>query len=72
MMPYLPASGERLGVELSQSPFKARGIRARMPAMISRLIPLPIPYSSICSPTHIRKIVPAVIVQTLMNPYQNV
>ena len=33
--------------------------------MISRLMPLPIPYSSICSPTHIRKIVPAVMIMTL-------
>ena len=40
--------------------------------MISRLIPLPIPYSSICSPTHIRKIVPAVIMQTETRPCQNV
>ena len=30
--------------------------------MISRLIPLPMPYSSICSPIHISSIVPAVIV----------
>ena len=32
--------------------------------MISRLIPLPMPYSSICSPIHIRKIVPAVMIMT--------
>ncbi len=38
--------------------------------MISRLIPLPIPYSSICSPIHIRKIVPAVMIQTHTNPGQ--
>ena len=37
----------------------------RMPAMISRLMPLPMPNSSICSPSHIRKIVPAVIVSTV-------
>ena len=58
MIPYLPGSGVSFEVEFSQSPFMATGTRARMPAMISRLIPLPIPYSSICSPTHIRKIVP--------------
>ena len=40
--------------------------------MIKRLIPLPIPYSSICSPIHIRKIVPAVMMQTHTNPFQNV
>ena len=32
--------------------------------MISRLMPLPMPYSSICSPSHIRNTVPAVIVIT--------
>ena len=30
--------------------------------MISKLMPLPMPYSSICSPSHIRNTVPAVIV----------
>ena len=35
--------------------------------MISRLIPLPMPNSSICSPSHMRKIVPAVIVITATN-----
>ena len=35
--------------------------------MISRLMPLPMPYSSICSPSHIRKTVPAVIVSTAVN-----
>ena len=38
--------------------------------MIKRLMPLPIPYSSICSPTHIKKIVPAVMMQTLTIPCQ--
>ena len=32
--------------------------------MINRLMPLPMPYSSICSPSHIRKTVPAVMVIT--------
>ena len=36
--------------------------------MIKRLIPLPMPYSSICSPIHIRKIVPAVMIQTQSRP----
>ena len=39
-------------------------MRAKMPAMISRLMPLPMPNSSICSPSHIKKTVPAVIVIT--------
>ena len=63
MMPYLPGSGVSLEVEFSQRPFMATGTRARIPAMISRLIPLPMPNSSICSPTHIRKIVPAVMMR---------
>ena len=37
-----------------------------MPAMINRLMPLPMPNSSICSPSHIRNTVPAVIVSTEM------
>ena len=40
----------------------APGMLARMPAMINKLMPLPMPNSSICSPSHIRKTVPAVIV----------
>ena len=39
-------------------------MRAKMPAMINKLMPLPMPNSSICSPSHIKKIVPAVIVIT--------
>ena len=35
--------------------------------MISRLMPLPMPYSSICSPSHIRNTVPAVMVSTPTN-----
>ncbi len=32
--------------------------------MMSKLIPLPMPYSSICSPSHIKKTVPQVIIAT--------
>ncbi len=39
--------------------------------MIKRLMPLPMPYSSICSPSHIRKTVPAVIVNTETNIQDN-
>ena len=46
----------------------ASGMRATMPAMMMRLMPLPMPYSSICSPSHIRKMVPAVMVRTAANP----
>ncbi len=38
---------------------------ARMPAMMIRLMPLPMPNSSICSPSHIKKTVPAVMVITV-------
>ena len=70
MIPYLPGSGVSFEVEFSQSPFMATGTRARIPAMMSRLIPLPIPNSSICSPIHIRKIVPAVMIETHTRPCQ--
>ena len=67
-----PTSPVSLGVEFLMSDQSACGILARMPAMIRRLMPLPMPYSSICSPIHIRKMVPAVMISTLMNPYQSV
>ena len=70
MIPYLPGSGVSLELEFSQSPFTATGTRARIPAMMSRLMPLPIPNSSICSPTHIRKMVPAVMIDTETRPCQ--
>ena len=38
----------------------AKGMRAMIPAMMMKLTPLPSPYSSICSPSHIRKMHPAV------------
>ena len=44
----------------------AAGMRATMPAMMIKLMPLPMPYSSICSPIHIRKTVPAVMVTTIV------
>ena len=42
----------------------ASGMRATMPAMMMRLMPLPTPYSSICSPIHMRKTVPTVMAMT--------
>ncbi len=42
-------------------------MRATMPAMMMRLMPLPMPYSSICSPIHIRKMVPAVMVTIMVS-----
>ena len=55
---------ERGGRARTASVRVAAGMRATMPAMMMRLMPLPMPYSSICSPSHIRKTVPAVMVMT--------
>ena len=44
---------------------KARGISATIPEKIISEIPFPIPLCVICSPNHIRKIVPATIVVTV-------
>ena len=44
---------------------KALGISATIPAKIIKEIPFPMPLCVICSPNHIRKIVPATIVVTV-------
>ena len=44
---------------------KARGISATMPEKIIKDIPFPIPLCVICSPSHIKNIVPATIVVTV-------
>ena len=44
---------------------KALGISATIPAKIINEIPFPIPRCVICSPNHIKKIVPATIVVTV-------
>ena len=43
----------------------ALGISATIPAKIIKEIPFPIPLCVICSPNHIKKIVPATIVVTV-------
>ena len=43
-----------------------RGRPATMPAKISRLMPLPMPRSVICSPSHMMKAVPVVSVSTVI------
>ena len=48
-----------------KSSYKALGISATIPAKIINEIPLPIPLCVICSPSHIKKIVPATIVVTV-------
>lgn len=53
--------------DLSFSQVKKReeGMRATMPAKIRRLMPLPIPRSVICSPSHMMKIEPVVKERTV-------
>jgi hypothetical protein len=65
--PVEPSSTPPSRIMGSRSCQPAPGIRARMPAMINRLMPLPMPYSSICSPSHIKKVVPAVMVKMAVN-----
>ncbi len=49
----------------------ARGRPATIPAKIIRLIPLPIPRSVICSPTHMMNAVPVVrVIITMKRKYQ--
>ncbi len=43
-----------------------RGSPTTMPAKISRLMPLPMPRSVICSPSHMMNVVPAVSVITVI------
>ena len=45
----------------------ATGMRATIPARMIRLIPFPSPYSSICSPSHMRKMHPLVSNTTPLN-----
>ena len=45
----------------------ARGISATIPENMIRDIPLPIPLCVICSPSHIKKTVPATKVITVVN-----
>ena len=44
-----------------------RGKPTTMPAKMRRLIPLPMPRSVICSPSHMMKAVPVVRVSTVMS-----
>ena len=46
---------------------KALGISATIPENMIKDIPLPIPLCVICSPNHIKKIVPATKVITVVN-----
>ena len=46
---------------------KALGISATIPENIINDIPFPIPLCVICSPNHIKKIVPATKVMTVVN-----
>src|SRR3954468_11112943 len=53
-----PMTSGRLGVD--RKPPIAPGARLTMPAKMMKLMPLPIPFSVISSPSHIRTIEPAV------------
>ena len=46
---------------------RPRGKPTTMPAKMMRLIPLPMPRSVICSPSHMMKAVPVVRVSTVMS-----
>ena len=46
--------------------------RSRIEKVISRLIPLPMPRSVICSPSHITKMAPVVSTTTIVSRVQNV
>ena len=61
--------GERapgVGLDLLISSPTPRGRPATMPAKISRLMPLPMPRSVICSPSHMMKAVPVVSVRMVI------
>ena len=57
---------DRAVAPLAQRIIDALGKRAIMPAMMINEIPLPTQRSVICSPIHIRNIVPAVTVSTVI------
>ncbi len=60
--PKAPATKpmSRIG-ELATTHRNACGIWARIPAVMMSETPLPMPYLSICSPSQVRKMLPAVI-----------
>ena len=69
--PRVNTDSFNLPVMLSMSrALVASGMRATMPAMMMSEIPFPMPYSSICSPSHMRKTVPTVMVTMATNPNQ--
>ena len=64
MLKGLSARTVALKFVCSISSMIAFGMRATMPARMISEMPLPRPYSSICSPSHIKKIDPAVSEKT--------
>ena len=50
----------------NSSDMVASGMRHTIPATMSRLMPLPTPYSSICSPIHIKNTVPVVMIMMVV------
>src|SRR6266700_1506075 len=63
--PKLPLGLPNSHVPLLMSSPTAPGMPDKIPAMMSKLITLPMPNSSICSPSHMRKTVPEVMVMTV-------
>jgi hypothetical protein len=59
------AGGERAGAAEFQSAGYALGRAATMPAKMISEMPLPIPRAVICSPSHIRNMVPPTSVMTV-------
>ena len=64
MSPIHPILLGFAGSKFPMTVITALGIPVRIPAMMMSETPLPIPNRSICSPSHIRKTVPAVSVTT--------
>ncbi len=62
---WMPAPGKNM----SCKPVIACGNRATMPTVMTSEMPLPMPRSVICSPSHINSIVPTVIINTVLMRY---
>ena len=65
--PISPIPSLAPGSNLLTTSMMAHGIWERMPAVMMSETPLPMPCLSICSPSHIRKTVPAVSEQIAMS-----
>ena len=57
------------GKNMSCKPVAACGSRARMPTVMTSEMPLPMPRSVICSPSHMSSIVAVVMISTVWMRY---